>query len=255
MSEFLRRVRLWIEPVGEKRPVWVYIAGWATVLIGLTVMAAIARQELPPLGVLPMIIAASLVLGFASYSWERYGKPRLRSWASSPRNIVKAIVAVAVVAALAALWWHSDTWRAPPPGHDRMATIRHALAAEEREAPVSVEILDKWVAATSAKITSLEKDLSIENIEINQGTGGCALFQIYMGNAVRKSPPDSRQLFFDLNYPISLEFGKVLLIAPLDRKAPFIKESDGGIFPNECKITILEVKVNTNYGVWMWRAK
>lgn len=39
-------------------------------------------------------------------------------------------ILIAVGVALAAvLWWHSDTWHAPPPGHDRMATIRHVFTA------------------------------------------------------------------------------------------------------------------------------
>jgi hypothetical protein len=105
VNELLRRVRLWIEAIGENRAgVWDHVAGWAVAWLVLIVIIAIARRDLPPLGVLPLIIAVSLVSGFASYWWQRVA-PRLRSWASSPRNIGKAVVAVAVVAALGALWW------------------------------------------------------------------------------------------------------------------------------------------------------
>lgn len=98
MNEFLRRLRLWIEAAAENRAgVWGHVAGWAVAWLVLIVIIAIASRELPPLlGMALLIIAASLVFGFASYGWQLLA-PRLRSWASSPRNIGKAVLAVAVV--------------------------------------------------------------------------------------------------------------------------------------------------------------
>ena len=129
-----------------------------------------------------------------------------------------------------------------------------ALAADER-APLAVEIKDEYVMATSAKITSLQEGLLIEKVSINSDKHKCALFGHSMRNVIPfESPVDNRRAFFNLRYPIPLDYGKVLLVAPLDGREPFIKNSLR-MLRQECKIEILEVDVETNYGNWNFRPK
>jgi hypothetical protein len=126
-KEFLNRV---IEALAGRAGFWGHVAAWAgiTALVPLPFgIYSIYEGKFPASTVLGGVVMAAVIMaalgavfGAVSFGWERYGKPRLQAWASSPRSIVKAVLAVAVVAALGALWWRFGS---------SLASLQHLPAA------------------------------------------------------------------------------------------------------------------------------
>jgi hypothetical protein len=69
-----------------------------------------------------VVLAAAAVVAVLCYKWQTQWWPRLRAWVR-PHHIVKAILAVAVAALIAAFWWPYPG--AVPAHRDRLATIHH----------------------------------------------------------------------------------------------------------------------------------